>query len=209
MRCYGRTKLQGELAISSVAQGVEYVTLRPTVVIDIQDLMKLGDWSKARKHLSGSSHAHHIYVHDVVDAMLWLMERGLKRDQPLAGVSTFNLSDDDTPIRTFSQVFKAAYEISDDRRWRTTTIPWPAQWLLMIARHRTLLLRQPLGRMLFSGDKLRDAGYIIRFGMSHAVAVFCEDLASTRTSVIGNIESMRSMHDAPAETPPAGRSNDR
>ena len=52
MRCYGRTKLQGEFAISAVAQNVEYVILRPTVVIDIQDLMKLRDWSKARKHLS-------------------------------------------------------------------------------------------------------------------------------------------------------------
>jgi len=208
LRCYGRTKLQGEFAISAVAQNVEYVILRPTVVIDIQDLMRLRDWSKARKHLSGSSHAHHIYVYDVVDAVLWFMERGLRRDQPLAGVSKFNLSEDDTPIHAFSQIFRAAYEINNDQKWRAVTIPWPIQWLLMMAKYRTLLLRQPLGRMLFSGDKLRQAGYTIRFGMSHAIAVFCEELASTGTSVVKDVESMRSTHDAPAETPPAGGSNE-
>lgn len=207
LRCYGRTKLQGEYVISAVTQNVEYVILRPTVVIDIQDLMKLRDWSMARKVLSGSSHAHHIYIYDVADAILWFMERGLRRDQPLAGVSTFNLSEDDTPTHAFSQIFNAAYEASNDRRWRAATIPWPIQWLLMMAKYRTLLLRQPLGRMLFSGDKLREAGYTIRFGMSHAIAVFCEELATTGTSVIEDIESMRSAHDAPAETPPAGGSN--
>jgi nucleoside-diphosphate-sugar epimerase len=203
LRCYGRTKLQGELAISAVAQNVEYVIFRPTVVIDIHDLMKLRNWSKARKHLSGSSHAHHIYAYDVVDAILWFMERGLKRDQPLAGVSTFNLSEDSTPIHTFGQIFKAAYEASNDRRWRTTTTLWPIQWLLMMAKHRTLLLRQPLGRMLFSEDKLQETGYTFRFGMSHAIAVFCEELASTGTSAVKDFEWMRSAHDAPAETPPA------
>ena len=206
LRCYGRTKLQGEFAISAVAQNVEYVILRPTVVIDIQDLMRLRDWSKARKHLSGSSHAHHIYVYDVADAILWFMERGLRRNQPWAGVSTFNLSEDDTPIHSFSQIFRAAYEISNDRRWHVAAIPWPIQWLLKMAKHRTLLLRQPLGRMLFSGDKLREAGYTIRFGMSHAIAVFREELAPTGTSVVKDLESMRSAHDAPAETPPAGGS---
>ncbi len=207
LRCYGRTKLQGEFAISAVTRNVEYVILRPTVVIDIQDLMKLRDWSMARKVLSGSSHAHHIYIYDVADAILWFMERGLRRDQPLAGVSAFNLSEDDTPTHAFSQIFKAAYEASNDRRWRAATMPWPIQWLLMMAKYRTLLLRQPLGRMLFSGDKLREAGYKVRFGISHAIAVFCEELATTGTSVVEDIESMTSAHDAPAGIPPAGGSN--
>lgn len=208
LRCYGRTKLQGEFAISAVARNVEYVILRPTVVIDIQDLMKLRDWNKARKHLSGSSHAHHIYVYDVADAILWFMEGSLKRDQPLVGVSTFNLSEDDTPIHTFSQIFKAAYGVSHDREWRATTVPWPVQWLLMMAKHRTLLLRQPLGRMIFSEDKLRESGYRIRFGMSHAIAAFCEELASTGTNGVKDTESIRSAHDAHAEANSAGASND-
>jgi nucleoside-diphosphate-sugar epimerase len=208
MRSYGRTKLQGELAISAVAQSIEYIILRPTVVIDTQDLMKLRDWSKARKHLSGSSHAHHMYVYDVSDAILWFVERGLRRDSPLAGVSTFNLSEDDTPIHSFGQIFKAAYKACNDQRWRAAPMPWPTQWLLMMAKYRTLLLRQPLGRMLFSGDKLREAGYTIPLGMSHAIAAFCEELAATDTNGVKDIGSSRPAHDAPQGIPPAGRSNE-
>ena len=184
LRRYGLTKLQGEFAISTVAQNVEYVILRPTLVVDNQDLMELHDWSRAKKYLLSSRHAHYIYVRDVADAILWFMERGLRRDQPLTGVNTFNLSEDDAPIRTYGQIFKTAYEASNDPKWRSMTTPWPIQWFQAMAKFRTLLLRQPFGRMLFSGDKLREAGYAVRFGMSYAVAVFCEELASTRASVV-------------------------
>lgn len=205
LRCYGRTKLQGELVIGAVAHDVEYVILRPTVVVDIPDLVELGGWSKAKKQGTSSRHAHHIYVYDVADAILWFMERSLRRDQPSPGLSKFNLSEDDTPINTYGQIFKAAYEVSGDRRWRAVTIPWPVEWLWAIFKFRTLALRRPFGRMLFSSDKLREAGYSTRFGMSHVIAIFCEELASTGTSVVKNIGSMRSAHDAPAATPSAGR----
>jgi choline dehydrogenase-like flavoprotein/nucleoside-diphosphate-sugar epimerase len=184
MRCYGRTKLQGELAIRATARNTEYVVLRPTVVIDIQDLMNLRGWGRARKLLSGSSHAHHIYVHDVADAIVWFVERGLRRDKPLAGVSTFNLSEDDAPIHSFGQIFKAAYQASNDPRWQSVSAPWPVQWLLMIAKHRTLLSRQPLGRMLFSGDKLRAAGYTMPYGMPETIAGFCRELAAAGASAV-------------------------
>ena len=188
LRCYGRTKLQGEFGISAAAQNIEYIILRPTLVIDTQDLMELRDWSRAKKLLLGSRHAHYIYVHDVADAILWLMERGLRRDQPLAGVSTFNLSEDDAPISTYGQIFKTAYEVSNDPKWRTVITPWPIQWFQAMATFRTLLLRQPFGRMLFSGDKLRESGYAVRFGMSHAITVFREELASTGVSVVKDME---------------------
>ena len=41
LRCYGRTKLQGELAIGTMAHNVEYVVLRPSTVVDVQDLFNL------------------------------------------------------------------------------------------------------------------------------------------------------------------------
>ena len=182
LRSYGRTKLQGELAISAVAHSVEYVVLRPTVVVDVQDLVELGGWIKAKKHWIGSRYTHHIYVHDVADAILWFMERGLTRDQPSPGVSAFNLSEDDAPINTYGQIFKAAYEVSGDRRWRAAAMPWPFEWLLTILRYQRIIWRQPFGRMLFSGDKLRKEGYNPRFGMGHAISAFCNKLASASAS---------------------------
>ena len=184
LRCYGRTKLQGELAISAVAHNVEYVILRPSVVVDIQDLVKLACRSKVSKQVISSRHAHHIYVYDVADAILWFMERGLTRNRPSPGVSKFNLSEDDTPINTYGQIFRAAYEITGDRRWRVLTIPQPFQWLFAVVRFRMLLLRYPFGLMLFSGDKLRETGYTSPFGMSHALDVFFKELAPAGVSTI-------------------------
>jgi nucleoside-diphosphate-sugar epimerase/choline dehydrogenase-like flavoprotein len=208
MRCYGRTKLQGELAIKAAARDVEYIVLRPTVVIDIQDLMNLRGWGRARKSLSGSTHAHHIYVDDVADAIVWFIERGLRRDKPRPGVSTFNLSEDDAPVRSFGQIFKAAHKASGNQEWQAAVVPWPIQWLLMMAKYRTLLWRQPLGRMLFPGDRLRAAGYTVPHGMPEVIASFCRELSSTGTSAVRDTASVGSAHDAPAEIPPAGRSNE-
>jgi nucleoside-diphosphate-sugar epimerase len=191
LRCYGRTKLQGEFAIAAVAQNVEYVIFRPTVVVDIDDLVKLRDWSKARKAISASQHPHHIFVHDVVDAILWFMERGLQRDGRLAGVSTFNLSDDSS-IRSYSQIFRTAYSASRDEGWHVKGIAWPVQWLSVTAKYRALRLRQPFGRMVYSGNKVRSAGYTLRFGMDHAVAVFCEELTSQSMSVAGDRKQLLS-----------------
>lgn len=176
LRCYGRTKLQGELAISATARHGEYVILRPTVVVDVRDLVELGDWSMAKKRRLGARHAHHIYVHDVVDTILWFMGRSLGRDQPSAGVGTFNLAEDDTSISTYAQLFKSAYEATGDSRWHAPAIPWPVEWLCAISLSRRLILRHPFGHMLFSGDKLRETGCAFRFGMSRAIADFRREL---------------------------------
>ncbi len=200
LRCYGRTKLRGELAITAVAHNVEYVILRPSTVVDIQDLVNLGCRSKVSKSATSSRHAHHIYVCDVVDAILWFMERSLTRSQPSPGVSKFNLSEDDFPINTWGQIFKTVYEITGDRRWRVAlTIPRSFQWLLAVIRYRMLLLRYPYGLMLFSSDKLRTAGYTIRFGMSHALDLFFSQLAPAGASAMPDTRSIGPAQDAPSK----------
>jgi len=181
LRCYGRTKLQGELAIGAVAHNVEYVILRPTVVVDIQDLIALGDLSKAEKRRAGSRHAHNIYVYDVADAILWFMERALNREVPSPGLSKFNLSEDSIKVDTYGKIFKAAYEATGDRKWRVTAIPWPVEWIWSLLKFHSLPPRQCFGRMIFMEDKLREVGYTTPYGITHAVADFCDKLASTDT----------------------------
>lgn len=176
LRSYGRTKLQGELAIKAAARNVEYVVLRPTVVVDLADLRELGDRSQPWKRIAGTRNAHHIYTPDVADAILWFMERGLDRERPAPAVSTFNLSDDETPNSTYGQLFKVAYEATGDKRWKAAPIPWPAVWLHVMAKNRTLLFRWPFGQMLFVGDKLRQEGYKFRFGIPRAIDELCRQL---------------------------------
>lgn len=200
LRCYGRTKLRGELAISAMAHNVEYVILRPSTVVDVQDLANLALRSKISKSATSSRYAHHIYVYDVADAILWFMERGLTRNQPSPGVSKFNLAEDDFPINTWGQIFKTAYEITGDRRWRVVlAVPRSFQWPLAVIKCRMLVLRYPYGLMLFSSDKLRTAGYTIRFGMSHALDLFFKELAPAGASTIPDTRSKRSAQDAPAK----------
>jgi nucleoside-diphosphate-sugar epimerase len=77
---YGRTKLQGESVIARAAQTVEYVILRPTRVMDIQDLVMLDNWGWLKKNIVSHRHTHHIYVRDVAHAIIWFIERALCRD---------------------------------------------------------------------------------------------------------------------------------
>jgi nucleoside-diphosphate-sugar epimerase len=197
LRCYGRTKLQGELAISAMARNVEYVILRPSVVVDVPDLLNLAGRSKISKRVNSSRHAHHIYVYDVVDAILWFMERSLLRSQPSPNVSKFNLSEDEAPMNTYREIFKAAYEITGDRGWRVVlAMPRPFQWLLVVIKFRMLLWRYPYGLMFFSSDKLREVGYTVRFGMSHALDIFWKELTPAGASASRDTRSMRSAQGA-------------
>jgi nucleoside-diphosphate-sugar epimerase len=189
LRCYGRTKLRGELAIRAAACNGEYVILRPTVVVDAQDLVKLGDWTMSRKRRLGAAHAHHVYVRDVADVIVWFMERSLGREQPSPSVETFNLSEDDAPIISYGELFKSTYEATGDARWEAPPMPWPVEWFYAIYLSRRLILRQPFGRVIFASHKLREAGYTFRFGMSRAIADFHRELASA-----GN-------HDQPSRLP--------
>lgn len=178
LRCYGRTKLQGELAIREVANSVERAIVRPTVVVDTADLMGLSDWSKVMKQRGTARHAHHIYVRDVADAIVWLMDQCLNRDDASSNVRVFNLSEDHAPIRTYGQLFASAYRVTGDKRWRVLPLPGAVEWLWVIVKRRRLLLRQPFGRAFFSGDRLLDEGYKFRFGMSYVITEFCRELAS-------------------------------
>ena len=200
LRCYGRTKLQGEQAIRAVARDVEYVILRPTAVVDIPDLVEMGGWSRARKMRAGSRHAHHVYVRDVADATAWFLERALRRDEPSPGVAAFNLSDDDAPVRTYSQIFKLAHAASGDRRWRAPAIPWPVEWLWAVVKFRTFPVRQSFGRMLYSGEKLHAEGYNFRFGMARAIAAFQAELRPTS----GQVTDVRPTGEANSGTPAHG-----
>jgi nucleoside-diphosphate-sugar epimerase len=174
-----------------VAHNVEYIILRPSVVVDIQDLVELGGRSKISKHAISSKYTHYVYIHDVVDAILWFMERSLERNQPSPGVNKFNLSEDDSFINTYGQIFEAAYKITGDRRWRAVpAMPQPFQWLVVAARFRVLILRFPYGLMLFSSDKLRTAGYTVRYGMSHAFDAFWKELASAGASAMQDTRSV-------------------
>lgn len=168
VRMYGRTKLAGELALRETAKHSRYVVVRPTVVVDISQIIGLRDWSWTKRLLAAHRHAHHIYVRDVSDAMIWFIERGLAGRGVPGQVEVYNLADDDCPQPRHIDFMRRAFAISRDRRYMALPVPSMADWLHDFLRFRTLPLRNPLWRMRFSNQRLKDAGYSFRYGMDNA-----------------------------------------
>jgi choline dehydrogenase-like flavoprotein/nucleoside-diphosphate-sugar epimerase len=176
VRTYGRTKLGGELALRQAAKTVRYIVLRPTVVVDIPEIIGIRKWSRFKRILAAHRHAHHIYVRDVSDAIIWSMERAIAGTGTPGSIETFNLSEDEFPEPTHADFMSKAFAVSGDPRFRVVRVPWLGDWMHDFLRFRTLPLRNPLWRMRFPNDRLRAAGYCFRFGMAQAEALALETL---------------------------------
>jgi nucleoside-diphosphate-sugar epimerase/choline dehydrogenase-like flavoprotein len=178
VRTYGRTKLLGELALQEVAKRVCYVVLRPTVVVDVSDIVGIRNWSRVKRMFAAHRHAHHIYVGDVSDAIIWSMERAVDGVGSPGSIETFNLSEDEFPEPTHADFMRKAFAVSGDPRFRVVKMPWMGDWMHDFLRFRTLPLRNPLWRMRFPNDRLRAAGYRHRFGLARAHALALEAIGS-------------------------------
>lgn len=175
VREYGRTKLAGERAILRVADQMRCFILRPAVVVDLDQIIGIREWSLVKRMLASHRHAHHIYVWDVSDALIWSVEQGLASRGKPGDVEIFNLVEDDRLEPRHIDFMRKAFRASGDPRYRVLSAPPAVDWLHDFLRFRTLPLRNPLWRMRFSGRRLRDAGYQLKFGMAQA-----EELALSR-----------------------------
>jgi hypothetical protein len=151
-----------------VAKVVRYGVFRPTVVVDVADIVGIRDWSAVKRVLAAHRHAHHVYVWDVSAALIWFVERALAGGSEPGSIETYNLAEDEYPEPTHAQFLRKAYAASGDRRFRVPRIPGVVDWLHDVLRFRVLPLRNPLWRMRFPNDRLRAAGYHPRFGMGYA-----------------------------------------
>jgi nucleoside-diphosphate-sugar epimerase len=176
VRAYGRTKLAGELALHKAAEKVRYVALRPTVVVDIPQIVGIREWSYLRRALWAHRNAHYIYIRDVSDALIWSMERALAGAGRTGAVEIFNLSEDEFSEPTHADFLRKAFLVTGDPRYRVLKAPWFGDWLHSFLRFHTLPLRNPLWRMRFPNDRLRTAGYRIRFGMTQAQSLALDQL---------------------------------
>lgn len=181
VRMYARTKLAGEHALRENAKTVRYTVLRPAVVVSIDDLIGIRNWGLVKRTLAAHRHAHHVYVGDVSDAIIWSMERALDGVGSPGGIEVFNLSEDESPDPRHADFMRKAFEVTRDARYRVVSAPWVGDWLHDFLRFRTLPLRNPLWRMRFSNDRLRAAGYYPRFGMAVAQARALEELKSEQS----------------------------
>ena len=150
--------------------------LRPTVVVDISEIIGIREWSSFKRILAAHPPAQHINVTHVSDAINWSMERANAGAGKPGSIATFNLSEDEFPEPTHADFMRKAFAVSGDPRFRVVRMPWLGDWMHDFLRFRTLPLRNPLWRMRFPNDRLRAAGYRPRFGMAQAHAIALETI---------------------------------
>jgi nucleoside-diphosphate-sugar epimerase len=165
LRAYGRTKLLGEIALREEARSAEYIILRPTMVVDVDDVRKLGELSAVRKSLTAKRHAHYVYIADVAQAIVWLVERGLTRNESRAGVSTYNVAEDEYPEASYEAIFRKLRASTGRGEFDVRPAPGIADHLVNFARFRTLPVRFSYGQMVFATDRLKNEGFRPRFGL--------------------------------------------
>jgi nucleoside-diphosphate-sugar epimerase len=180
LRTYGRTKLLGEIAIREEARSVEFVILRPTMVVDVDDVVKLGELSPMRKSLTARRHAHHVYIVDVAQAIVWSVERALTRNERRAGVTTYNVAEDEFPESSYEAILRKLRASTGQREFEVRPAPEFADALMTFARFRTLPIRYPFGRMMFATDKLKNEGFQPRFGLEQLYRQAIGQIAAKR-----------------------------
>lgn len=192
-REYGRTKLLGEELVRASAGTVRYTVLRPTVVVDLPDLLAIRDWSRAKRMRAARRHAHFIYVGDVADAITWSVARGLAGVTVPGAVEVFDLHDDAVSRPRYGDFLRDIAAATGDRRSAFLPIPGFVDRLDAVARYRSR--RQSFERVRFRSSSLRDAGWQPPWGMAHA-----------RTEALDLLRGERAGPGAAADRPSKGAS---
>jgi choline dehydrogenase-like flavoprotein/nucleoside-diphosphate-sugar epimerase len=169
LKAYAATKLAGERRIREVARKISYAVYRPTVVVDVDVLGSMRKWSRADRVRYGGRLTNHVYLGDVVQAMIWLMERKLvESNRAGANIDVFNLSDESAELSTYDKLYGAAYRLTGDARFRSfVSVPPAYDMVRDIMRYRgdAIPMRYPLGLLRFPPEKLLNAGFQHPYGL--------------------------------------------
>ena len=171
---YARTKTLGELAIRDAGPSFNVDLYRPTVVADFDRLLEAGGWTLLRKLGAAYRRTQYIYAPDAASAVAHLVARGLSTERPQHKVEAFNICDQE--CGTFRDLLATAYEATGDPRYKVMAdIPYILDLVKDKVKYRNIVMRYPLGMLIFSNAKLLATGFKFPTGfksaLSHAVRV--------------------------------------
>jgi nucleoside-diphosphate-sugar epimerase len=169
---YARTKTLGELAIRDCRPSINVDLYRPTVVADLDRLLEAGSWTLLRKLGAAYRRTQYIYAPDAASAVAHLVARGLSAERPQQKVEAFNICDEE--CGTFRDLLATAYEATGDPRYKVRAdIPFILDLVKDKVKYRNIVMRYPLGMLMFSNAKLLATGFKFPTGfksaLSHAV----------------------------------------
>lgn len=178
LRTYARTKLLGERALTAAASRVEYVVFRPTVVVDEARRDELASMPRRARAAAWTQRTHSIDVADVVEAVVWALQRALERAEPRPGVTVYNLSDE-RERETYGDVFRTARSGADHGGPPLPPIPAPAMRTLKWLQHgRRLPVRRPMGFASYPATRLQGHGFRYRPDVHRPGSGTAEDLGA-------------------------------
>ena len=175
LRAYGRSKVRAEQIIRETFSGATASIVRPTVVVDKQQIKdaQLDNGLKAR--IGSARLTHFVYVEDVSAALIWLMERHLDGKSPPTPVQSFNLSD-----RVGETTTHKALRNQMDAILTGAQPAMPGFFeklfvnLLDMAKTKTPSFRKPLGETQFPADKIYKQGFKAPRGMISVLSELSE-----------------------------------
>jgi nucleoside-diphosphate-sugar epimerase len=175
LRAYGRSKVAAENRITAACQRTRFAIARPTVVVDIDDLLAATRFSQFVKSVGAKRLTHFIYVADVAAALIWLMRRNLSDDMKTRG-DAFNISDEAGSDARFSDFYRRIENLSGIQGIaEKVTCPTIVYNAFDMLKNGSFSRRLPLGMTEFSGSRLNALGYEHKYGID-----FAEKLAAAR-----------------------------
>ena len=162
---YARTKTLGELAIRDCRPSINVDLYRPTVVADLDRLLEAGSWTLLRKLGAAYRRTQYIYAPDAASAVAHLVARGLSADRPQQKVEAFNICDQE--CGTFRELLATAYKATGDPQYKMRAdIPFILDLAKDVVKYRNIVMRYPLGMLMFSNAKLLATGFKFPTGSS-------------------------------------------
>ena len=170
MRSYARSKRLGEVGLIAAAKRVNYTIFRPTVIVDTDQILSIISWRRSLRRLQSNRNAHHIYIGDVIEAMIWSMERTLSSPIVESNVSIFNLADNTLSDPTYNGIFdQARKELGALKVPDVVSFPRSIDWSRDYIRYGLgYRPRRTMPYMRFSTDRLGAEGFKMPFGMGFA-----------------------------------------
>jgi nucleoside-diphosphate-sugar epimerase len=166
---YARTKTLGELAIRASRPAINVDLYRPTVVADFDRLLEVGSWSFIRKFAAAYRRTQYVYAPDAAAAIAHLVSRGLSSERPSQKVEAFNICDQESG--TYRDLLRAAYEATGNPRYKLRIdVPFILDSAKDVVKHHNIVLRYPLGMLVFSNAKLLATGFKFPTGFKSALS---------------------------------------
>jgi nucleoside-diphosphate-sugar epimerase len=166
---YARTKTLGELAVRASRPSFNVDLYRPTIVADFDRLLEAGSWSFVRKFAAAYRRTQYIYAPDAAVAIAHLVSRGLSAERLSQKVEAYNICDQESG--TYRDLLRAAYEETGDPRYKLRIdVPFILDLAKNVVKHHNIMLRYPIGMLMFSNAKLLATGFKFPTGFKSALS---------------------------------------